>query len=107
MRVQKYRKRNKSRKLKIAIIAVSFCIAGCTAFLVADAEPRSPDPAAYTVYVYPDGLAQIEVQSVNQIQQLHEKIVVDDMVLLPGTLILPGNGNAGEFEYPQKRRVLD
>lgn len=95
------------KKYIIAICVVLAGIIACTAFLITDAKPRAPDPAAYTVYVYPDGLAQIEVQSINQIQQLHEKIVVDDMVLLPGTLILPGNGNAGEFEYPQKRRVLD
>ena len=93
------------KKLIISIIAVSLCIAGCTAFLVTDAQPRPPDPAAYTVYVYPDGLATIEVKSINQIQQLQEKVVAGDMVLLPGTLILPGNGNTGEYEYPQKQII--
>lgn len=93
------------KKLIISIIAVSLVIAGCTAFLITDAEPRAPDPAAYTVYVYPDGLASIEVQNINQIQQLQEKVIAGDMVLLPGTLILPGNGNTGGYEYPQKQIV--
>jgi hypothetical protein len=95
------------KKYIIAICVVLVGIIACTAFLITDAKPRAPDSTEYTVYVYPDGLAEIEVQSVNQIQQLHKKIVVDDMILLPGTLILPGNGNTGGFEYPQKRRVLD
>lgn len=94
--------------MKKYIIAICVALAGvvaCTAFFVVDAQPRSPDPAAYTVYVYPDGLATIEVQSINQIQQLQEKVIAGDMVLLPGTLILPGNGNTGGYEYPQKQIV--
>lgn len=107
MRVQKYRKRLKNRKLKKAIIAVSICIVGITALFILDAKPKNMEPAKYTIYVYDTGEAQIEVDSVNQIIQTHEDVILDNMILKAGTIILPGDGNKIYYEYPRHDNVLN
>lgn len=95
------------KKYIIAIIAVSVAIVICTVILISGVRPKNPPPAAYTVYVYTDGSAQIEVDSVNQIIQTHEDVVLDDMELKAGTIILPGNGDEIYYEYPRRDHVIN
>lgn len=95
------------KKYTIAIIAVSVAIVICTVILISGVRPKNPPPAAYEIYVYPDGSAQIELDSVNQIIQTHEDLELGDMMLKAGTIILPGNGNEIYYEYPQKDHILN
>lgn len=90
------------KKYIIAIIAVLIAIVICTVILISGVRPKNPPPAAYTVYVYTDGSAQIEVDSINQVIQTHEDLELDGMELKAGTVILPGNGNEIYYEYPRK-----
>lgn len=104
MRVQKYNRR-KRRNLKIAICAVAIGVIICTAFLISEARPKAPKPVEYTIYAYPDGAAEIEVDNIGKIIQTHDEIQAGDMVLKAGTIILPGNGNKIHYEYPRKDAV--
>lgn len=95
------------KKYIIAIIAVSVAIVICTVILISGTQPKNPPPAAYTVYVYTDGSAQIEVDSINQVIQTHHEVELDGMTLKAGTIILPGNGDEIYYEYPRKDHVLN
>lgn len=74
---------------------------------IAGAKPKTPKPVDYTVYVYPDGSAQIKLNSVNEIIQTHEDLIVDDLGLKAGTIILPGNGDPVYYNYPRHNTVLN
>lgn len=93
------------KKYIIAICAVLAGIAICTAYFISGARPKEPKPVDYTVYVYPDGHAQINVDSINKIIQTHEDIMAGNMELKAGTIILPGNGNEIYYDYPRKDTV--
>ena len=93
------------KKYIIAICAALAGIAICTAFFIATAKPKTPQPVEYTIYVYPDGGAEIEVDNIGKIIQTHEEIQAGDIVLKAGTIILPGNGNKVSYEYPRKDAV--
>lgn len=95
------------KKYIIAICAALAGIAICTAFFIAGAKPKTPKPVDYTVYVYPDGSAQIKLNSVNEIIQTHEDLIVDDLGLKAGTIILPGNGDPVYYNYPRHNTVLN
>lgn len=95
------------KKLIIAIIAVSVAIVICAVILISGVRPKNPPPAAYEIYVYLDGSAQIELDSVNQIIQTHEDLSVGEMELKAGTIILPGNGNEIYYEYPRRDHILN
>lgn len=94
------------KKYIIAICAALAGIAICTAFFIATAKPKTPQPVEYTIYAYPDGAAEIEVNNVGNIIQTHEDIQVGNMVLKTGTIILPGNGNKITYEYPRKEKIV-
>nr|DAF98386.1 MAG TPA: hypothetical protein [Siphoviridae sp. ctnNB1] len=94
------------KKLIIAICAVIVGIVGCTAYFISGAKPKEPKPVDYTVYVYPDGHAQINVDSINKIIQTREDIMAGNMELKAGTIILPGNGNPVYYDYPRKDTVI-
>lgn len=96
-----------NKKLIIAIISVSIAIVICAVILISGARPKSPEPAAYTIYVYPTGNAQIKVDSISQVIQTHEDLQLGDMVLKAGTIILPGNGHEIYYEYPRRNGVLN
>lgn len=93
------------RKLIIAICAALAGIAICTAFFIVTAKPKTPQPVEYTIYVYPDGGAEIEVDNIGKIIQTNEEMQTGDIVLKAGTIILPGNGNKIHYEYPRKDAV--
>lgn len=95
------------KKMIIAIAVVLAAIIAITTYFVMTAKPRSPDPAAYTVYVYDTGEAQIKLDSVNQIIQTHKDTVLDGMELKAGTIILPGNGDEIYYEYPRRDHVIN
>ena len=95
------------KKYIIAICVVLAGIIACTTYFVLSAVPKNPDPAAYEIYVYPDGAAQIKLDSVNKIIQTHEDYTVGDMELKAGTIILPGNGDPVYYEYPRHDKVLN
>lgn len=95
------------KKYIIAIIAVSIAIVIYAVILISGVRPKNPPPAAYEIYVYPDGSAQIEVDSINQVIQTHEDLELGNMVLKAGTIILPGNGNEIYYEYPRRDHVLN
>lgn len=90
------------KKLITAIAAVLASVVAFTAVLVCGARPKNPPPAAYTIYVYEDGSAQIEVGSISQVIQTHGDITMGGMELKAGTVILPGNGNEIYYEYPRR-----
>lgn len=95
------------KKYIIAIIAVSVAIVICAVILISGVRPKNPPAAAYEIYVYPDGSAQIEVDSINQVIQTHEDLTVGEMGLKAGTVILPGNGNEIYYEYSRRDHVLN
>lgn len=95
------------KKLIIAIIVVLAGIIACTTYFVLSAMPKNPEPAAYEIYVYTDGSAQIKLDSINQVIQTHEDITAGNMNLKAGTIILPGNGNEIYYEYPRHDHVLN
>ena len=95
------------KKYVIAICVVLAGIIACTTYFVLSAVPKNPEPAAYEIYVYTDGSAQIKLDSINQVIQTYEDITVGDMELKAGTIILPGNGNEIYYEYPRHDHVLN
>lgn len=98
---------NTVKKYIIAICVVLAGIIACTTYFVLSAVPKNPEPAAYEIYVYTDGSAQIKLDSINQVIQTHEDITAGDMNLKAGTIILPGNGNEIYYEYPRRDHILN
>lgn len=94
------------KKYIIAICAALAGIAICTAFFITTAKPITPQPVEYTIYVYPDGAAEIKVDNIGDIIQTHDEISFDNMILKAGTIILPGNGNKITYEYPRKEKIV-
>lgn len=95
------------KKYIIAICVVLAGIIACTTYFILSAVPKNPEPAAYEIYVYTDGSAQIKLDSVNQIIQTHKDMELDGMTLKAGTIILPGNGNEIYYEYPRRDHILN
>ena len=93
------------RKLIIAICAALAGIAICTAFFIAGAKPKTAEPTGYTIYVYDNGAAQVDVENVNKIIQLHKNTEIDGHMYMAGTIILPGDGQVACYEYPRKDTV--
>ena len=98
---------HRMKKYIIALCVVLAGIIACTTYFVLSAVPKNPDPAAYEIYVYTDGSAQIKLDSINQVIQTHEDITAGNMNLKAGTIILPGNGNEIYYEYPRHDHVLN
>ena len=46
------------KKYIIALCVVLAGIIACTTYFVLSAVPKNPEPAAYEIYVYPDGAAR-------------------------------------------------
>lgn len=95
------------KKYIIAMCVVLAGIIACTTYFVLSAMPKNPEPATYEIYVYTDGSAQIKLDSVNEIIQTHEDLIVDGLELKAGTIILPGNGSEVYYEYPRHDHVLN
>lgn len=95
------------KKYIIAICVVLAGIIACTTYFVLSAVPKNPPAAAYEIYVYTDGSAQIKLESINQVVQTHEDVTIDGMELKAGTVILPGNGDPIYYEYPRHDKVIN
>ena len=93
------------RKYIIAICAVTVGIVGCTAYLISGAKSKPAEPTGYTIYVYDNGAAQLDVENVNKIIQLHKNTEIDGHMYMAGTIILPGDGSEVYYEYPRKDEV--
>ena len=49
--------------------------------------------------------AQVDVENVNKIIQLHKNTEIDGHMYMAGTIILPGDGSEVYYEYPRKDEV--
>ena len=93
------------KKLKIVICVVLAGIAACAAYFVWVAEPKTPEPVNYTIYVYKNGEAEIAVDNINHIIQIDRTLVLGDTTLKAGTIILPGNGSEIYYNYERHDTV--
>lgn len=94
------------KKLIIAICAVATGIFFCTAYLIACTKPKPAEPTGYTIYVYDNGTAQVDIENVNRIIQLHKDTEIEGQVYLAGTIILPGDGSEIYYEYPRRDAIM-
>ena len=92
------------KKLVISICVVAALTIAAAAFLFMT-TPREYEPASNIIFVYDDGSAQIEVDSINKIIQTHEDVELDGKVLKAGTIIIPGNGDEIYYNYPRRDTV--
>lgn len=90
------------KKILIKITILSLLIIITTGILVLGAEKKNPAPASYTIYVYDNGEARIDIYSINEIIQTHEDTEINGVTYKAGTVILPGNGNEIYYEYPRR-----
>lgn len=95
------------KKLVIAIVIVTVLIVTIAFYLVETSIPKKPKPVDYTIYVYDNGVAQIEVDNINKVIQTHEDYMIDGMELKAGTVILPGNGNKIYYEYARRDTIYE
>lgn len=96
---------NKRIIFKISIVLILIIIS--TIILVLGAGKKNPAPAEYTIFVYPDGMAKINVDNVNTIIQTQEDLKIKGVMYKAGTIILPGNGIESEYEYTRQDQVLN
>lgn len=93
------------KKIVISICVVATLVIAAAAFLFM----TTPKPAAavgYTIYVNDDGSATININSINNIIQLHEDVEIEGKIFKAGTVILPGDGNKIYYEYTRKDKVI-
>jgi uncharacterized protein involved in exopolysaccharide biosynthesis len=93
------------KKLVISICVVATLTIAAAAFLFM----TTPKPAAavgYTIYVNDDGSATININSINNVVQLHEDVEIEGKIFKAGTVILPGDGNEIYYEYTRKDKVI-
>lgn len=95
--------KNLDLKIKIGVVIVLILI--CAAILVHGAIPKEQKPVNYAIYIYQNGAAEIEVDNIARVIQTESKLTLGDMVLLPGTVILPGNGNPIYYNYERHDNV--
>lgn len=93
------------KKLTVSVCVVATLVIAAAAFMFM----TTPKPAAavgYTIYVNDDGSATININSINNIIQLHEDIEIEGKIFKAGTVILPGDGNKIYYEYTRKDKVI-
>lgn len=86
----------------LLIILCLICIVSGFYFLIKPLIPRTAEPVDYTVYIYENGEAQINVDSVGKIVQTGKDVKIGNTTYLAGTIILPGNGNEIYYDYPRR-----
>lgn len=99
---EKWYNLSENKRIIFKIIVVLILIIITTTILAMGAETKNPAPASYTIYVYDNGSAKIDIGSVNEIIQTHEDLEINGVTYKAGTVILPGNGNEIYYEYPQR-----
>lgn len=91
-------------KLKIAVVvmAAAVILGFCGLMYVYDDKPIK-DTVNYTIHVYDNGTATIGVDSIGHVQQLQEPTEFGaGYYLMPGTLIIPGDGDEAIYEYTRR-----
>ena len=94
----------KHKRLVIAICVVAALTIAAAAYLFAT-TPREYEAASNIVYVNDDGSAQIKVDSINKIIQMHEDVELAGKTLRAGTIIIPGDGDEIYYNYPRRDTV--
>lgn len=91
-------------KLKIAVVvmAAAVILGFCGLMYVYDDKPIK-DTVNYTIHVYDNGTATIGVDSIGHVYQLQEPTEFGaGYYLMPGTLIIPGDGDEAVYEYTRR-----
>lgn len=91
------------KKLILAVmILLVMAIAGFLLLLRAYEDSPIEDTANYKISVYHDGSATISVSNINCVQQTDEEMPWGTgQYLMPGTLLIPGDGSKVYYDYPQ------
>ena len=92
------------KKLVISICVVAAMTIAAAAYLFAT-TPREHEAASNVIFVNDDGSAQIKVDNINSIIQLHEDVELNGKMLRAGTIIIPGNGAEIYYNYPRRDTV--
>lgn len=93
------------KKLIISTCVVATLVIAAAAFMFMT-TPKPAAAAGYTIYVNDDGSATININSINNIIQLHKDIEIKGKIFKAGTVILPGDGNKIYYEYTRKDKVI-
>ena len=93
------------KKLIISTCVVATLVIAAAAFMFMT-TPKPVAAVGYTIYVNDDGSATININSINNIIQLHEDIEIEGKIFKAGTVILPGDGNKIYYEYTRKDKVI-
>ena len=94
--------KDKKLKLAVAATAAAVILGVCGLMYVYDDKPIK-DTANYTIHVYDNGTATIGVDNIGYVYQLQEPAKFGaGYYLMPGTLIIPGDGDEAIYEYPQR-----
>lgn len=90
-------------KLKIAVVIMAAAvILGFCGLLYVYEDKSIEDAVNYSIHVYDNGTATIGVDNIGHVYQLQEPIEFGaGYYLMPGTLIIPGDGNKAIYEHPQ------
>lgn len=94
----------KSKRLKIAVVTMAAAvILGFLVLMYVYNDKPITDTANYTIHVYDNGTATIGVDNIGYVYQLQEPTNFGvGYYLMPGTLIIPGDGDEAIYEYPRK-----
>ena len=92
------------KKLIVSICVVAALVIAAAAYLFMT-TPREYKPASNIIFVNDDGSAQIKVDSINKIIQMHEDVELAGKTLQAGTIIIPGDGDEIYYNYPRKDTV--
>ena len=84
---------------QIGVVIVLILI--CAAILVHGAIPKEQKPVNYTIYIYQNGAAEIEVDNIARVIQTESKLTLYTYIYF----ILPGNGNPIYYNYERHDNV--
>ena len=83
-------------------MAAAVILGFCGLMYVYDDKPIK-DTVNYTIHVYDNGTATIGVDSIGHVYQLQEPTEFGaGYYLMPGTLIIPGDGDEAVYEYTRR-----
>ena len=94
----------KNKKLKLAVAATAAAVAlGFLGLLYVYDDKPIKDTVNYTIHVYDNGTATIGVDNIGHVYQLQEPTEFGaGYYLMPGTLIIPGDGDKAIYEYTRR-----
>lgn len=94
----------KNKRLKLAVAATAAAvILGFLGLMYVYRDQSIKDTVNYTIHVYDNGTATIGVDSIGHVYQLEEPTEFGaGYYLMPGTLIIPGDGDEAIYEYTRR-----